>query len=234
LFLPLKIRNHTIGVLEVYGSEAVADRDVLDSLLNMTTEAASALENARLYGQLAERERQLQEVVGRLLSTQEEERRRIAYEVHDGPTQMAVGAYQHLQAFANIYPPDTAEGRHALDEVVELMQRTIKEAREVIAKLRPAVLDEFGFATALRFRDWGVGFTPDSSQKRGPGERVGLAGMRERVALVGGKLRIYSKEGTGSLVMADIPLLGDAALQDFDLVFRLNFTGHRCTEDSDA
>jgi PAS domain S-box-containing protein len=300
LFLPLKIRNHTIGVLEVYGSEAVADRDVLDSLLNLTTKAASALENARLYGQLAERERQLQEVVGRLLFTQEEERRRIAYEVHDGPTQMAVGAYQHLQAFASIYPPDTAEGRQALDEVVELIQRTIKETREVIAKLRPAVLDEFGLATALRLqvealrtkgwqisceenlnnacipspveitlyrvaqealanvlkharathirlrlsrstkgvrllvRDWGVGFRPDSSQTCGPGERVGLAGMRERVALVGGKLSIYSKEGTGSLVMADIPLLGGAAPQDFDLVFRLAFTGHRSAADSDA
>jgi signal transduction histidine kinase len=300
LFLPLRIRNHTVGVLEIYGSKVVADRDVLDTLLNLTTKTASALENARLYGELAERERQLQELVGRLLFAQEEERRRIAYEVHDGPTQVAVGAYQHLQAFANMYPPNTAEGRYFLDQAVELIRRTVKESREVIANLRPAVLDEFGLATALRsqvealrtkgwqisceenltnacipspvevalyrvaqealanalkharathirlrlrrsrkgvrllIRDWGVGFKPDSSQTGGPGERVGLAAMRERVALVGGKLRIYSKEGTGSLITAEVPLSEGADDREFDLVLRLAFTGHPSAEDSDV
>jgi PAS domain S-box-containing protein len=300
LYLPLKIRTHTVGVLEVYGSKAVADRDVLDTLLNLTTKAASALENARLYGKLAERERQLQELVGRLLFTQEEERRRIAYEVHDGPTQVAVGAYQHLQAFACMYPPDTAEGRKALDEAVELTRRTVEESREVIANFRPTVLDDFGLATAVRLhveglrtkgwrisyeenlsnaripspveaalyrvaqealanvlkharatrirlrlrrsrkgvrlliRDWGVGFKPDSSQTGGPGERVGLAAMRERVVLVGGKLRIYSKEGTGSLITAEVPLPEGADDRDFNLVPRLAFTGHRTAEDSNA
>jgi signal transduction histidine kinase len=273
---------------------------VFDTLLNLTTKAASALENARLYSELAERERQLQELVGRLLFSQEEERRRIAYEVHDGPTQVAVGAYQRLQAFACMYPPDTAEGRKALDEAVELTRRTVEESREVIANFRPTVLDDFGLATAVRLhveglrtkgwrisyeenlskaripspveavlyrvaqealanvlkharttrirlklrrsrkgvrlliRDWGVGFKPDSSQTGGPGERVGLAGMRERVALVGGKLRIYSKEGTGSLIIADVPLAEVAADRDIDLAHRLAFTGHPSAEDSNA
>jgi len=55
--------------------------------------------------QLAERERQLETLVGELLAAQEEERRRVAYEVHDGPTQLLIATHQLLQAFAEDHPP---------------------------------------------------------------------------------------------------------------------------------
>lgn len=276
LFLPLRLRNRTVGVLEVYGPDAMTQKDVIDILLNLTTKAASALENARLYGELAERERQLQELVGKLMWTQEEERRRVAYEVHDGPTQVAVAAYQHLQAYARNHPPGTPEDREALEQVVELARRTVGESRQIIANLRPTALDDFGLPTALRLqvealraegwqasfeqaldarrvsepletalyrvgqealtnvrkharttrvrvklgtaggrvrlriRDWGRGFGPDDSADSGPGEQVGLASMRERIALVGGELRVYSREGVGTLVTADVPLREEA------------------------
>lgn len=287
LLLPLKTRNRTIGVLEIYGPEAMAEQDLVDVLLNLTTKAASALENAELYERLTERERQLRELVGKLLVAQEEERRRVAYEVHDGPTQVAVAAYRHLQAFARIHPPDTPEGREALEEAVELTRRTVGESRQIIANLRPTVLDDFGLATAIRsqveglrakgwqvsydenvsderlansvesalyrvaqealvnvlkhartteirvtlrrlsrgirlqIRDWGVGFGSGRSRMGGPGERVGLSGMRERVSLVGGNLRIHSKEGVGTLIIADVPLPEGATDGGVDLAQRL-------------
>jgi PAS domain S-box-containing protein len=300
LFLPLRIRNRSVGVLEVYGPDVATDKDVLDILLNLTTKAASALENAQLYGKLTERERQLEKLVGRLLVTQEEERRRVAYEVHDGPTQVAVAAYQHLQAFATMYPPDTPEGQRSLDKAVELTRRAVRESRQIIEHLRPTVLDDFGLATAIRvqveqlrtegweigweenvgnvhipspvetalyrvaqealsnvrkharttrvrlrlwrlrrglrleIRDWGVGFKLDTLQTSGPGERVGLAGMRERMRLLGGTLRIYSGEGTGTLVVADVPFSEGVADQDTDLVKRLAFTGRSTAVASDG
>jgi signal transduction histidine kinase len=40
----------------------------------------------------------------------------------------------------------------------------------------------------------------------GPGERIGLSGMRERVSLVGGKLEVRSRPGEGTSVTARIPL----------------------------
>jgi signal transduction histidine kinase len=56
----------------------------------------SALEVQRLQEKLAERERQLHSLVGRMIDAQEEERCRVAYEVHDGFTQMVAGAYRRL------------------------------------------------------------------------------------------------------------------------------------------
>jgi CheY-like chemotaxis protein len=86
----------------------VDDQGVMIEIVSsLTSQAASAPENACLYKELGDRERALQNLVKRLLGPQEEERRRVAYEVHDGLAQVAVAAHQNLQAFARRYAPET-------------------------------------------------------------------------------------------------------------------------------
>jgi signal transduction histidine kinase len=61
----------------------------------------------------------------------------------------------------------------------------------------------------LEVRDWGRGFTPaEIKQGAGPGERVGLSSMRERIALLGGSLEVLSEPGNGTSVVAEVPLQG--------------------------
>lgn len=234
---------------------------------------ASKLEAENHQVRLAERERELHSLVGRMVDAQEEERRRVAYEVHDGLTQMAAAAYRRLALFAEHRPPESAQDREELEDAVALVQRTVAEARRIIANLRPTTLDDFGLATAIRMqveelrseglnasyeetlgeerlpatlettlfrvaqealtnvrkhaetdrvrvelrrrdgmvwlevKDWGRGFDPAKvEQTSGPGERVGLSSMRERIALLGGGLEIRSKPGTGTALVAQIPL----------------------------
>jgi signal transduction histidine kinase len=273
LCLPLRIRNRVIGLLEAYGPEVLLKEDTVEVLSGMTSQAASALENARLYGELAEREKRLQELLGKTLEAQEEERRRVAFEVHDGLAQVAVAAHQRLQAFARRYPPDSEKGREDLDRILRLVRQTVEDSRRVIADLRPTALDDFGLSVALRqeveelrdagwrveyedkigdqrlptsaevalfriaqeamtnarkhaqtrrlrltlrsqegtvdleVRDWGRGFDSASLQNRnGPGERIGLSGMRERVGLLGGEFEVRSRPGEGTSVKARVPL----------------------------
>ncbi|MGI8909830.1 MAG: PAS domain S-box protein [Rubrobacteraceae bacterium] len=272
LCLTLVVRDRIVGVLEAYGPRTLMDRSNMEILGSLSVQAASALENARLYAELAERERQLKDLVGRLITAQEEERRHVAYEVHDGLAQIAVAAYQHLQAFVARHPSETPGENEMLDRSIELIRQTVEEARRVIADLRPTALDDFGLATAvrlqvealrdegwrieyrseigderlpmemetalyrvaqealtnvrkhaqttlvhielerlddairLRVRDQGKGFDPAVSSNGGPGERVGLSSMRERVELVDGTLKIDSQEGAGSCVTALVPL----------------------------
>src|SRR5215212_7722257 len=96
--------------------------------LNETLEERVALRTT----QLAEREGRLRELLGKLVVAQEEERRRVAYEVHDGLAQMIVAVQQHLQAFAKQYPPDSSQGRQRLDWTLDLAQQTVEETRRVI------------------------------------------------------------------------------------------------------
>jgi PAS domain S-box-containing protein len=151
LYLPLLVRDRIIGVLEAYGPEALGEEGS-ETLISLANQAASALENARLYAELAERENQLRRLVGKLITAQEEERRRVAHDVHDGLAQTAAAAHQHLQVFARHNPPGSARGQEELDETLELVREVVGEAREVIHDLRPTVLDDFGLAAAVRLQ----------------------------------------------------------------------------------
>jgi two-component system sensor histidine kinase DegS len=64
-------------------------------------------------------------------------------------------------------------------------------------------LDRQGDHVLLNVRDWGTGFSATSDSGRG----LGLRGMRERVHLLGGTLRIDSKAGEGTCVSVDLPIL---------------------------
>ena len=99
---------------------------------------------------LRQSEQKIWDLVGRILVAQEEERRRVAYEVHDGFTQMAIAAYQHLQNFVDDHPQASAEATEELEEAIDRLEQTIKEARRVISDLRPTALDDLGLAAALR------------------------------------------------------------------------------------
>jgi PAS domain S-box-containing protein len=106
----------------------------------------------RLNQELAERERELRRMVRRIVAIQEEEHRRVAYEVHDGFTQTAAAAYRHLQTFAEHRRLESAEDREELEDAIALVRRTVEEARSVIANLRPTTLDDFGLAAAIQLQ----------------------------------------------------------------------------------
>ncbi len=82
----------------------------------------------------------------------EEERRHVAYELHDGLAQVTVSVHQHLQAFAGHYRPRSPQARQELERALELAQHSVREARRLIGGLRPTALDDFGLTTALRLQ----------------------------------------------------------------------------------
>ena len=151
LYLPLLVQDRLIGVLETYGPDTLIDEGT-ETLYSLASQAASALENARLYTELSERENQLRDLVSKHIKAQEEERRRVAYDIHDSLAQSAAAAHQHLQAFARHHTICSAQDQEELDEALELVRELVGEARQVIYNLRPTVLDDFGLAAAVRLQ----------------------------------------------------------------------------------
>ncbi len=152
IITPLVAQSRLLGIMVCAYADSGRQYEPsdLDLFKDLAGRAAVTLDNARLYQQLAERERRLQDLVERLLAAQEEERRRVAYEVHDGLAQMAASAHQHLQAFAGYHRPRSSAARQQLERALDLAQRTVREARIVVANLRPTALDDFGLAAALK------------------------------------------------------------------------------------
>lgn len=61
----------------------------------------------------------------------------------------------------------------------------------------------------LEISDNGVGFDPNASARHLAGNGLGLAGMQERVALIGGRSRVQSAPGQGTQVLVELPLAAE-------------------------
>ncbi|MGE3910821.1 MAG: GAF domain-containing protein [Chloroflexota bacterium] len=148
--VPLIVRGDLIGVLEGIGEPRASDEPTLEILGSIALQAATAVENARLYQEVADRERALHGLVQALMLAQEDERRRLASEIHDGFAQYVSGLQLVLEAYVHELPRNPDDARHRIGVAIALAQRTVQEIRRVLAGLRPTVLDDFGLARGLR------------------------------------------------------------------------------------
>ncbi|WP_053156765.1 GAF domain-containing sensor histidine kinase [Pseudomonas sp. Pf153] len=152
LRVPLRASDGTVfGVLLLGNSVNISspDSEDIDSLQLLSTLLAAHLENHRLLEALQARERTMSELVHRLFSAQEDERKRVAYDLHDGLAQNLAGLHQRLQGFAGrcpALPPDLANELHT---ILALAKGCVGEGRQLISGLRPHVLDDFGLYKAV-------------------------------------------------------------------------------------
>jgi signal transduction histidine kinase len=87
---------------------------------------------------------------------------------------------------------------------LEALANVRKHAGPTSARLE---LRREGQSLRLEIEDWGCGFDPLALPAgTGLGERIGLRGMRERVALLGGQWSIESRLGAGTHIRAIVPL----------------------------
>lgn len=248
-----------------------------DNSLRMLTatgrQIGIAIENAGLYEELRETEMLRRQLLERGIELQEEERRRIARELHDQTSQRLTSILMTLRVLGEAR--SLAEVHVRVEDLREMAAQALEEVHDLALALRPRLLDDLGLLAALQhhlgeFRDRshlpvdfqvlgldnkrlpsrvetalyriaqealtnvvrhaqahnvgvllevrdtsvvliveddGRGF--DVSQVMGShvhDGNLGLYGMRERAALLGGTLTIESALGEGTSVFAQIPL----------------------------
>ncbi len=236
---------------------------------------------------------QLRQLTARLLEAQEDDRRQVAYDIHDGLGQLIIAAAMHLEAFGgdrqSSQPPEVSA---ELEKARRCLQDAVVEMRRVVSELGPLLLEDLGLVEAsrrlladvaeragweiefegdvngerldrvvetalfrivqealanaakhsgtkkvsvgfrqegasvlLEVRDWGRGFEPDSIlDQAGRGRHVGLVGMRERAALIGGQFKVESAPGDGTKLTVRIlaaregQLIGKRKLEVVEMV----------------
>jgi two-component system, NarL family, sensor kinase len=103
----------------------------------------------------------------KVVVAQEEERRRVAYDLHDGVAQLLVSAKQHLDTCADMSAVAAARASQELAMGLDRLGQAITETRRMLLALRPAPIDEAGLVAAARESleqaaqetGWSVGFT---------------------------------------------------------------------------
>jgi signal transduction histidine kinase len=254
------------------------------SLKQSLERVASA--NAQLEQRVAERTAALEQkgreqqkdqervrlLLGKVISAQEDERRRVARELHDETSSSLAAVVMRVQAAVKEAPPGALRAR--LEETQALAVHTLDEVHRQIRGLRPSVLDDLGLQSAIRWcaetsleqrgiavraefsglagrlpahletvvfrvaqeamtniarhahadsvliqaavkdaeltleiEDDGRGFVPGALAVPGSeGRGWGLLGMRERVEMLGGTLRLDSAPGQGTHLSLTLPL----------------------------
>jgi signal transduction histidine kinase len=236
--------------------------------------AERTLEVQTLYEELQRREEFRGKLLEDVISAQEDERKRIARELHDETGQALTGIVMSLEIAQAALDHEPATVSQRLEAAKSLASQSIAAIRRLVVDLRPAALDDLGLVPAIRafagsrlgekgirldmqaprltkrlspsvetclFRvaqeavtnvvrhseaasarielernngfvsllvaDDGHGFDVHQVMNSlDPARSLGLAGMEERVSLLGGQLAVESTLGGGTTVRARIPL----------------------------
>lgn len=104
-----------------------------------------------LLDRLQRNEREFRRLGRAVWRVQEDERRRLARELHDGVGQNLTAIKHRLAAIASTLPDNAQDTRGALDAAIALCGDTLEDTRQLSRLLRPAILDDLGLEPALRW-----------------------------------------------------------------------------------
>jgi signal transduction histidine kinase len=158
LRLPLRFQGQVRGLWTVGprrdGDDLTADdRRILQTLAR---QAEIALSNVLLVEALRRQLSEIRETQHQLLRSREEERARLARDLHDGPVQLLIGLNMQL----GLLLVSSGEGRSPLTAELTAIRgevrRLLADLRQVCVELRPPMLDTLGLGAALRalVEDW--------------------------------------------------------------------------------
>ena len=152
--VPLRAKDNVLGVMNVasHVSHRFTKEDV-HLLYTIGDQLGIAIEQAMLYERLRKARERLRKLARQNLVAEEEERRRIARELHDETSQSLSGIALQLEALIEMYTKSgnqDAQITAGLKKVQALTVQVHKEVSRVISNLHPTVLDTLGLVAAAR------------------------------------------------------------------------------------
>ena len=148
--IPLRARDEEIGALRLTRNRPF-DRDEVVRATVLADFAAREHENAALLADARVREAERSRLSDQLITAEQDERRRLANELHDGAVQSLSGVALLLDAGLNSI--EEGRGQEAQEIIGRALQRhraTIGQLRNLSFNLEPVVLRDQGFGPAVR------------------------------------------------------------------------------------
>jgi signal transduction histidine kinase len=144
--VPLRVRDEQIATLHLTRQRPFSRADVARATV-LADFAARESENARLLEEANVREAERARLSEQLLTAEQEERRRLALFLHDGPVQSMSGIALMLDAVSDAVPP---EAQSVMERVLTQHRDTIRALRDLSFNLEPVVLRDQGFRPAVQ------------------------------------------------------------------------------------
>jgi PAS domain S-box-containing protein len=151
MIVPLRAHGQVIGTLTTLRDRTIASYTAQDQALlqDLADRAALAIHNARLFEQVRVGRERLQTLSRQLVRAQEDERKRLAHELHDEIGQSLTAAQLNLQVLLGL--PGHTKTASRIEDSLELIDRVLQQVRTLSLDLRPPMLDDLGLVPALRW-----------------------------------------------------------------------------------
>jgi two-component system, NarL family, sensor kinase len=152
LSLPLAVGGTTLGVLNLVRrtDEHFTEEDLrlASSLADL---ASVAIEKAQLHNALRERESRVSDLLAAVIRAQEQERRKIAGDIHDGFLQDLSALFLRAEiARSHVASGQADQAEAVLTSLQEMVRSQMKGIRDFILEVRPPALDEVGVGPTVR------------------------------------------------------------------------------------
>jgi len=197
--VPLIVKSRVVGIFNVAASDPSRfGSDELRLLNAIGAQLAVAIENARLWEELKEKEALRGQLLDKVIRAQEEERQRIARELHDETSQALTSFMVGLKVLEGA--ENIEEVRQRAAELRRIAAGVLESVRSLALELRPSVLDDMGLIPALER------YTRDYSRKFGitvDFHTVGIDGTRLRPQVETALYRIVQEALTNVARHAD-------------------------------
>jgi signal transduction histidine kinase len=145
IVVPLRAGFENFGVV-VFGSSELGlyTKDLENLLVAICNQAIVALQNAQLYQDLREEKE-------RIVAVEEDARKKLARNLHDGPTQSIASIAMQVNFVRKLIEngEGTDEVSEELQKIEDLARRTTKQIRHMLFTLRPLILETQGLQAAL-------------------------------------------------------------------------------------
>jgi len=148
--LELRERRDELERRLVQAKETIAKSESLTGKISIVLNYLNG--DMKQVGELIEDANRKQAFGLRILEAQEEERRRLSREIHDGPAQLLANSLLRTEIIEKKMNSDDSDSDSVLDEVRQLrhlVREALKEVRGIIYDLRPMALDDLGLVPAL-------------------------------------------------------------------------------------
>jgi signal transduction histidine kinase len=143
ILLPMVVEDEVRGaLLFAHPNPRFIEGDFLELIEGLTKQTASTLRNAELFQALREER-------DRLVEVEEQARKKLAADLHDGPIQATAAIAMRVNYARRLLQRRPEVTSEELFEIEELARRATKEMRHMLFTLRPLVLETQGLAVAL-------------------------------------------------------------------------------------
>ena len=134
-----------IGVITICSSSKL-DQNFLKILTSLANQLSISLENLELWREVKKKEEIRLMLLEKLITAQEEERKRIARELHDETSHTLSSMLVELKLLEE---GDDSTKEKAKDHLKNLIRTTMEEVHRLAWQLRPTILDKFGLEVAI-------------------------------------------------------------------------------------